>query len=199
MAKKLRLLAVAMLSCAAIGCGEGRTAEPRDEPQSQAANPDAPILRDFHDRIEQYMALHRKVAKEVPRLKETDDPGKIDATQTAIAAKIREARAGAGPGEIFTPDIRRVFRRLMYPELTGPDAAGTKAALREEKSEMKHVPLAVNAEYPDTAPLPTVPPNLLAALPTLPEDLEYRIVGRNLILHDIDANIIVDYIENAIR
>ena len=44
-----------------------------------------------------------------------------------------------------------------------------------------------------------MPPNLLAALPDLPEDLEYRIVNRDLILHDIDANIVVDVIDNAVR
>jgi hypothetical protein len=36
-------------------------------------------------------------------------------------------------------------------------------------------------------------------LPQLPEDVEYRIVGKTLILRDVDANIIVDFIPNAIR
>jgi len=33
----------------------------------------------------------------------------------------------------------------------------------------------------------------------LPKDVEYRFVGRHLMLRDVDANIIVDYIFNAIR
>jgi hypothetical protein len=37
------------------------------------------------------------------------------------------------------------------------------------------------------------------ALPKLPEQLEYRIVGKNLIIRDIDANIIVDFVPNAIQ
>jgi hypothetical protein len=44
-----------------------------------------------------------------------------------------------------------------------------------------------------------VPANLLANLPQLPEDVEYRIVDKHLILRDVDANIIVDYIPDAIR
>ena len=61
------------------------------------------------------------------------------------------------------------------------------------------VKFEVNATYPESQPLPTMPPNLLASLPKLPEDLEYRIIGRHLILRDVHANIIVDYIPNAIR
>jgi hypothetical protein len=59
--------------------------------------------------------------------------------------------------------------------------------------------LKVNAKYPQDQPLPTVPPNVLAALPKLPEELEYRIVKKDLILRDVHANLIVDYIPNAIR
>jgi len=57
----------------------------------------------------------------------------------------------------------------------------------------------VNAAYPEKQPLPTVPPDLLARLPKLPEQLEYRLVGKHMILRDIDANIIVDDMLNAIR
>ena len=38
----------------------------------------------------------------------------------------------------------------------------------------------------------TVPPNILAALPKLPEDLEYRFVNKHMILLDVHANLIVD-------
>ena len=57
----------------------------------------------------------------------------------------------------------------------------------------------MNAKYPSGETLPTVPPNLLANLPTLQKDVEYRVIGRTLILRDVDANIIVDFIPNAIR
>jgi hypothetical protein len=44
-----------------------------------------------------------------------------------------------------------------------------------------------------------VPPNLLAALPELPDDVNYRFLGRDLVLHDTRANIILDEIPDAIR
>jgi hypothetical protein len=113
--------------------------------------------------------------------------------------KIREARKDAKQGDIFTPEIRQLFRRLMYPEVKGPEGRETKAAITEESHELKAVPLKVNADYPDSAPLMTVPPNILAALPKLPEDLEYRFVNRTMILIDTHANLIVDFVPNAIQ
>jgi hypothetical protein len=56
----------------------------------------------------------------------------------------------------------------------------------------------VNGDYPSAAPLATVPPMLLAQLPRLPEEVEYRFFDRHLILLDVDANLIVDYIPNAL-
>jgi hypothetical protein len=63
----------------------------------------------------------------------------------------------------------------------------------------KSVPLKVNATYPPDAPLPTTPPQVLMNLPKLPPELEYRIVNKNLIIRDVNANIIVDFVPNAIQ
>jgi hypothetical protein len=35
-------------------------------------------------------------------------------------------------------------------------------------------------------------------LPTLPPELEYRFLGRHLILRDIKGNLIVDFIDNIV-
>jgi hypothetical protein len=52
--------------------------------------------------------------------------------------------------------------------------------------------------YPTTLPLVTVPAKLLRALPELPDGLEYRILGRHLILRDVKANLIVDFVRDAV-
>jgi hypothetical protein len=189
-----------------IGCSAG-SAEPGSAPPpaAQAApaankpNADAQILVDFKTRIDQYMALHNKLEKESPPLKETKNPSEIKASQDVLAMKIREARKTAKQGDIFTPEIRELLRRLMYPETKGRAGRETKAAIAEEANETKQVVLKVNADYPDNAPLMTVPPNILAALPKLPEDLEYRFVNRTMILIDTHANLIVDLVPNAIQ
>ena len=42
-----------------------------------------------------------------------------------------------------------------------------------------------------------MPVNVLKILPPLPRGLEYRIVDTHLILLDVDANIVVDYVLNV--
>jgi hypothetical protein len=58
--------------------------------------------------------------------------------------------------------------------------------------------LRVNGRYPDTVPLTTMPPKVLAALPKLPSSLEYRFIGERLILLDVPAHLVVDFIEDAL-
>ena len=201
-----RLGMVVLGSMIAVGCsteGSSKSAVAADRPATlanpQQVNADAQLLADFKSRIDNYMELHNRLKKQAPPLKETKDPAQIKASQDVLAQKIREARKDAKPGEIFTPEIRQVFRRLMYPETKGTDGAETKAAIAEEKQELKDVKIRVNAAYPDDAPLMTVPPNILAALPKLPEDLEFRFVSKHMILLDVHANLIVDYVLNAIQ
>jgi hypothetical protein len=165
--------------------------------QETKVNRDAKVLADFKDRVDKYMELHNRLEKDAPRLKETKDAAQIKASQDVLATKIRAARATARQGDIFTPEIAQVFRRLMYPEVKGPEGSETKKAIKED--EPATIRLKVNAKYPEDQPLPTVPANLLTNLPKLPEDLEYRVVRNALILRDIHANLIVDFIPKAIR
>jgi hypothetical protein len=160
---------------------------------------DAALLKDFNDRIATYMKLHNRQERGKAEQEETKDAGKIKATQDLLAQKILAGRANAKHGDVFTPDISQLFRRLMHPETKGPDAKETKATIKEETPAAPKSILKVNSRFPDSQPLPTVPPNILQRLPKLPESLEYRILNKDLILRDVDANLIVDYIPNALR
>jgi hypothetical protein len=162
-------------------------------------NPDAAAMAEFKARVDAYAGLHEQLAKGAARPKETDDPAKITAAKEALAAKLQAARADAKHGDIFTPAIRPVFRRLLAPPLKGEAGRDAKAILKDDAPAPGTVPFKVNAKYPDSQPLPTVPANILATLPPLPEPLEYRIVGQHLLLLDTDADLIVDYILNAIK
>lgn len=179
---------------------EPATARPAVGTDEQKVNPDAAIIKDFKDRIDAYLKLRGKQEKGEGKPQETKDPAEIKATQDVLAARIQAARKDAKPGDIFTPEVRSLFRRLMYPEMKGPTADETKEAIKlEDGTPKKSEVLKVNARYPEGKALPTVPPNLLARLPQLPEELEYRIVNKDLILRDVNANVIVDFIPNAIR
>ena len=163
----------------------------------QRVNPDAQVLADFNARVKAYLALRDKVDGGAPRLQETKDPAKIKAAQLALAALIRTGRSTAKQGDVFAPPIEKKLRALLRPEVKGADGAQTKKEILEEKPA---VALKVNAEYPAEQPLSTVPPNILQSLPPLPEgsDLEYRFVRTHMILLDTRANLIVDFLLNAI-
>ncbi|HXD21304.1 MAG TPA: hypothetical protein VN654_30060 [Vicinamibacterales bacterium] len=82
--------------------------------------------------------------------------------------------------------------------------ADVKEELKENAEEQeeeggKPIVLKVNAMYPPDSPLPSTPPQILMSLPKLPEQLEYRLVGKTLIIRDVEANIIVDFVPNALQ
>jgi hypothetical protein len=163
-----------------------------------AVNAHAAQMADFKARVDKYADLHKQMATGTAAPKENADPAQINASKTALAAKIQAARAGAKQGDIFTPDIRPVFRRLLAPELKGEEGRDAKAVLKDDAPAPGSVPFKVNAKYPEGQPKPTVPANLLLSLPSLPAPLEYRVVGQHLLLLDTEADLIVDYILNAI-
>jgi hypothetical protein len=86
---------------------------------------------------------------------------------------------------------------VLAPELKGHDGAHAKEILKDDAP--LSVPLKVNAPYPEGKALPTVPASLLMNLPKLPTELDYRIVGKHLILRDTGADLIVDFMLNAVR
>jgi len=162
-----------------------------------SANPDAVTQQEFKKRIDAYLALHKSAVKDVGPLKQTTDPAEIKAAQNALAQRIAAARADAKPGDIFTPGISQRFRELLAPHLKGEDGRDAKAIVKDDAPPA--VPFKVNTPYPEGKPFPTVPANLLLNLPPLPKEVEYRIIDRHLILRDVEANMIVDYMLNAIR
>jgi hypothetical protein len=164
--------------------------------QQPPANPDAQLLADFKARVDQYDQLRKKADDSAPPLKNTEEPRDIREAQQALVERIGAARAGAKQGDIFTPQIAALFKRVLRPEAREPD---TKAILKEDKPSKAAISLKINGPYPENQPLATSPPEILLKLPTLPKDLEYRFVDKHLILRDARANTIVDYIPNAIR
>ena len=150
-------------------------------------------LSDFTTKMDAYAALRRSLQEGLPALAVTARPSEIHAAERALAERIRLARAGARRGDIFTPEIRRGFRQLLRPVT---NAATCTLVLDDNPGEFAY---AVNSDYPKDKPLSTVPASMLAVLPRLPEDVWYRFLDRDLILHDSRANVILDRIDDAIR
>ena len=149
----------------------------------------------FHQRIQAYLRTHNQAEGKVPNLRTTDDPQKIADREKALADMIMTLRAGAKPGEIFAPEYQPYFIKIVQDDFATRSARDRKALVNELPADMK---VDINTVYPTTLPLATFPPALLRKLPDLPPELEYRIVGRSLILRDVKANLIVDVLRDVV-
>jgi len=156
---------------------------------------DAELVADFQQRAERYMALHHTLRQDGRTPDQRIDGGQTRAWRIALAGRIRLARQGARQGEVLTPGIAALLRRAMNPLVRGSLSTETRASIRDDAPAK--FALHVSGVYPDGASLPTMPPNVLAVLPSLPEGLEYRSVDVHLILRDVDADIVVDYLFNV--
>jgi len=193
--RRLRHVSQAMLLAAMLFSGWPSVAKEQNasasSPKEEAKN--AAEFKEFLDRVQTYVALHRRVNSSLPALKPTALTEMIAAHQQALARKIRDARPNAKLGDIFSEKSRLAFRRGVKDEFQGPHGHGARATIRQG-DPLKEVHLRVNETYPDGAPFTTVPPTLLLKFPKLPDEVAYRIVGSDLILLDVDANLVIDSI-----
>jgi hypothetical protein len=163
--------------------------------QAPEVNPDAQLLLEFKERVDHYLQLRNKADDGAPPLEKTEDVAQIRQAQLTLAERIKAARSGAKQGDIFTPAIASQFKRLVHLPAR---ETGSKEILKEDNPGA--ITFKVNERYPDKEPLATVPPAVLGSLPKLPEkqDLEYRFVGKHLVLLDTRAHLVVDYVPNAV-
>ena len=157
-------------------------------------NPDADAMAQFSKRVAEYLALQKKVEATLPSQKETDNPERIRAHVSSLADAIRAARADAKAGDYFDGASDQ-FRRIIRQDAQERSVRDAFAAMQEVP---KRTPPRVNANYPETAALATVPPLILQRLQRLPDGIEYRFMGRDLILRDTKANLIVDVLPEAV-
>jgi hypothetical protein len=181
-------LAVALLA------GSVTFTSPAPSAAQQATNRDAQTLADFQARVKNYLALRQKLMAGRPVLPDKATPEQIEAHQRAVGDLIIAARKGARKGDLFGGEMTVLARRLLGPIFKGPDGAAIRNAILEEPQPL--VP-TINSRYPDDVPVSSMPPEILKALPKLDDTLEFRFVGRHLILMDVPAHLIVDIVDNA--
>lgn len=215
------LSAIALSAVFTLACNRADTAEPRAAAgtpgQAQPANATGPGLApvnsptvnadgqpmnaqgaatlEFKKRVDAYLKIHNDAEGKVPNLKRTDDPKEISDREAALAQMIMTLRAGAQIGDIFAPAYQPYFIQIVHEDFKLRSAADRKALINELPKKVK---IDVNTIYPTTLPLETFPPVLLRKLPDLPPELEYRIVGRSLLLRDVKANLIVDILRDVV-
>jgi len=160
-----------------------------------AANAQAVALLDFQKRLDGYLALRTTLAGKLTPLSTTADAAELAARQETLASALRSARATAKQGDLIPKSVAEQIASTFAADHRRRNA-------RAKRGELQEVPIAarpaINRTYPAEAALATVPPLLLANLPRLPDNLQYRFYGRHVVLLDGDVQIIVDYIANVL-
>jgi hypothetical protein len=177
-----------LFSVLSISLPAGRNVAAAPIPQQAPVNAYAQAAAEFKKRVDAYLVLRKQVTQKYPEVKETGNPAKIHEREVGLGQGIAMARPHAKAGDVFG-SMSRYLLKIVADDWNSRSPADQKAILAEIP---KGLTLKVNQPYPPTIPLATVSPKLLAQLPMLPEELEYRLVDRRMLLRDRDANLIVD-------
>jgi len=155
------------------------------------------VLGDFNTRIEQYVRLHRRLERALPLHLFTDSEDMSEAV-TALHTAIAEARPNARAGTIFTPAIAAIFTERLERAVATLGPVPAKIAISMNLGYLAGVPEPViNGRFPAIR-YARAWPALVAALPELPEELQYRFIGRDVVLVDVHADLVVDIVKEAL-
>src|SRR5689334_14305436 len=165
----------------------------------QAQGGQTPAAGAFVAATRDYAALHRRIEQQLPQFQINSNPDTIRRAVAAMTDAMRVARAGARQGDFFTPALAaelrvRINDALLERGLTSEDIRFAEWLDGINPSTAR---LAVNDTFPwalGSAMFPCV----TAALPPLPPELQYRVVGNTLVLIDIHASLIVDLLPHAL-
>ncbi len=182
---------------AAIGAVFGSATGCKEPEPERSANPADTLFADFAKRVDSYMTLREEITDSIGDLDPTKSQAEITARATALANSIMAARSQAKQGDIFTPEFSAFIAALITQEYSRRRVPVIETR-EDQQEELPNFEPQVNQLYPTTYPLATFPPALLPLLPALPEVVEYRIVRDNLLLRDIEANLILDYMPRAV-
>lgn len=187
--------AVRAMAASAIVVACGGTAVAGSAPD--AGRPDEPLAH-FRHAVEAYMNLHDSVKRSLPPLDGSADAIRINATMEAMARGMRAARANAEEGEVFGNEAGTVLRGVILDVLRDKDCdAARKAAVERDDGE-RAVPRPLVHDEFVWARGSSMPSCILGALPEMPEELQFRFVGRDLVIVDLHSNLIVDVLPDAL-
>jgi len=159
---------------------------------------ETPVFDAFNEEVAAYLRLQDAVRRQLGMQRLFADPEDLFNAVHSIQTGIRAARPEARPGSIFTTAVSaliqgRLQRRLAVCNYTVEDVL---AFLNEERLPGVPEP-KVNGSFPWTVGS-AMWPTLLAVLPPLPPQLQYRFFDRDLVLIDMDADLVIDVLKGAL-
>jgi hypothetical protein len=170
-------------------------AAPRAGAQYAVFDADA-ALQVFHERVEGYAALHRRLAPPPSAMTSTDPLSRL-LTGQYLASAVRSVRRYAQQGEMFSPEIATLFRWMLADSIGELDGEHFLTTLNGGVPVPRGLHPTVNETY-TMLPLYRIPPDVRLGLPKLPAELDYRLTGHDLVLWDIYAGIVVDFVPDVV-
>jgi hypothetical protein len=166
-------------------CQFGRMGDPAADERALTA---------FEVAVNDYVNLHRRLERAWPPswFIAGLEPTEIAAME--LRAALRDARPQAVQGGLFTPEAADVFRFRIAIALR--EQQFDLAAMTSRLDEAGWWKPVVNEPLPWGVSGVTWP--VFSTLPPLAPELEYRFIGRDLVLLDVHANLVVDMLDLAL-
>lgn len=166
---------------------------------AQTPDPGAQAVQAFERATRDYVQMHRRLESQIGAIQLNSTVAEVNRTIQELAAAIRAERLGATQGDFFTPALATELRARINSALrdNGFTPGDVRQNERLEAIEADTGALRVNGTFPwvlATAMFPCV----IAALPPLSAELQYRIVGDMLVLIDVHASLILDLLPHAL-
>ena len=154
---------------------------------------EARAMADFNASLDAYVTLHRRFVRSLGTTSMfADDEG--DMFGDELRAVLVAARPMTTQGDFFTPSMADVFRdRVDRALLRG---VATVPVHLYEPLPGEPAP-TVNRAFPFVG-VSVEWPALFVELPTLPPELGYAVWGRDLVLVDVRANLVLDVLPEAL-
>ena len=165
---------------------------------AMTASAETAAIKQFDDAIAKYMALRQRLRSEVSGPVKNSSASQVTDASDALAGSIQRARREAKVGSIFNEPVSAIIKRRIADAVRTEKLVSVLADIDDDDDGKAGPSPTVHLRLPVSAQMATMPPKLLNVLPPLPKELEYRILGRYLILRDVDASLILDYIPVAV-
>ncbi|HEV3141464.1 MAG TPA: metallophosphoesterase [Vicinamibacterales bacterium] len=116
--------------------------------------------------------------------------------QRTLAEAIQTTvRPAAQQGDVLSPAVADLIRRELAEAFAGAKADIIRDGLQDQNEGLDAGSIDVRVNQ--MVAVPRLPPVLLETLPQLPQQVEFAFSGRTLILRDVDADVVVDFIRQA--
>jgi hypothetical protein len=193
-----RLTGLALLIALAIVSCSPKLAPTAVPPQPDSTfEPFKAALQAYVNETQPFRRQAAIAAERVPgKAAQAGSEESVRTRQSELADALRtRLRPNAKQGDIFTPLIVPALQHQIDYAFASPK----RDLLMDELAEQNTTPPTTGTPVINQQlDAPRVPPRLIEILPPLPPQLEYDFVGRTLVLRDVDAEVVVDFLPGAL-